>query len=89
MSDMLKLPSGTEKSFKYGNTTYVNRGPELGRNGKRTGLYIYTKATSQEIVNRDIMGYNLTCTWTKLDSLPAPGPIATYTPSVTGEGAYF
>lgn len=86
MSDMIKLPSGSEKSFTYGNTKYVNRGPEVTSSGKRTGMYIYTKATKSELFAFDLGLGTFSCSWTsKGSSAPAAAPAAPVT-GVTYDG---
>lgn len=80
MSDIIKLASGNEKSFMYGKTTYVYRGPEVLKNGTRTGMFVYTKATPQDnvIINTNILGHNLICTWTPV--APKPNKISAELP---------
>lgn len=78
---MIKLAHGTEKSFQYGNVTYINRGPEIV-NGKQTGQFLYSPATTKELFSWDIGTHNLTCTWTP----KAPNPKTQNETTVTFSG---
>lgn len=73
MSNLFLLPLGTKKSFRYGNSTYINRGPELDRNGNQTGKFVYTRAKPIEL-NVSFLGYHFKFTLPKTPNLTFTSP---------------